>query len=80
MPEDDTEGPEKKITRLAIGLEGGFDPDSSKPKFEYIDHYSIVILPEFITIPWPNQDLPPQVCKYIYLSFLLSFNVIYFMY
>ncbi|KAJ8922243.1 hypothetical protein NQ315_004180 [Exocentrus adspersus] len=52
------DGPEKKITRLAIGVEGGFDPDSGKKRFEYEDFYSIVILPDFATIEWPNENLP----------------------
>ncbi|KOB76671.1 Ubiquitin carboxyl-terminal hydrolase [Operophtera brumata] len=36
------DGPEKKITRLAIGVEGGFDPTSGKPKFTYTDHYNLM--------------------------------------
>lgn len=56
-----TDGPEKKITRLAIGVEGGFDPESSRRKFEYTDHYNVVVFPGLETIPYPNQDLPLQV-------------------
>ncbi|XP_077288422.1 ubiquitin specific protease 5 isoform X2 [Arctopsyche grandis] len=63
LPEESSDGPEKKITRLAIGLEGGFAPDSAKPKFEYIDHHSVVLLPEFTSIPWPNSDLPVEVTE-----------------
>ncbi|XP_018573287.1 ubiquitin carboxyl-terminal hydrolase 5 [Anoplophora glabripennis] len=55
------DGPEKKITRLAIGVEGGFDPDSGKKRFEYEDIYSIVILPDFTSINWPNENLPEIV-------------------
>ncbi|XP_074038591.1 ubiquitin specific protease 5 isoform X1 [Leptinotarsa decemlineata] len=55
------DGPEKKITRLAIGVEGGFDPDSAKKKFEYEDLYSVVILPNFTSIQWPNNELPEIV-------------------
>jgi len=44
---------------LAIGLEGGFDP--SKKKFEIKETHQIVILPDFITIPWPSDNLPEKV-------------------
>ncbi|XP_013194321.1 ubiquitin carboxyl-terminal hydrolase 5 [Amyelois transitella] len=62
-PEHTGDGPEKKITRLAIGVEGGFDPDSGKPKFINVDHYNVVVLPGFHTYPWPNPDLPEVVKK-----------------
>lgn len=53
-----TDGPEKKITRLAIGVEGGFDPNENKRKFEYKDHLSIVVYPGAVKMPYPNIDLP----------------------
>lgn len=59
--EQQRDGPEKKITRLAIGVEGGFDPDSGKKKFEYEESYSIVMLPDFVRIPWPDTHLPEVV-------------------
>ncbi|XP_023941871.2 ubiquitin carboxyl-terminal hydrolase 5 isoform X2 [Bicyclus anynana] len=62
-PEQTGDGPEKKITRLAIGVEGGFDPDCGKPKFTYTDHYNVVVLPGFHTFPWPNDTLPEVVKK-----------------
>ncbi|XP_045773142.1 ubiquitin carboxyl-terminal hydrolase 5 isoform X2 [Maniola jurtina] len=62
-PEQTGDGPEKKITRLAIGVEGGFDPDCGKPKFTYTDHYNVVVLPGFHTFPWPNDALPDVVKK-----------------
>lgn len=52
------DGPEKKITRLAIGVEGGFDPDENKRKFEYKDHLSIVVFPSVVKMPYPNIDFP----------------------
>lgn len=55
------DGPEKKITRLAIGVEGGFDAESRRKKFEYEDVYNIVVLPNFVAIPWPNASLPEVV-------------------
>lgn len=53
-----TDGPEKKITRLAIGVEGGFDPNESKRKYEYKHHFNIVVFPDAGKIPYPNIDLP----------------------
>lgn len=63
MPESEQtgDGPEKKITRLAIGVEGGFDPACGKPKFTYTDHYNVVVLPGFHMFPWPNPALPEVV-------------------
>ncbi|XP_049873655.1 ubiquitin carboxyl-terminal hydrolase 5 [Pectinophora gossypiella] len=62
-PEKTGDGPEKKITRLAIGVEGGFDPDYGKTKYTYTDHYSVVVLPGFHTFPWPDTALPEVVRK-----------------
>lgn len=53
--------PEKKITRLAIGVEGGFDPNENKRKFETKDHLNVVVFPDVVKIPYPNIDLPLQV-------------------
>ncbi|XP_050315105.1 ubiquitin carboxyl-terminal hydrolase 5 isoform X2 [Anthonomus grandis grandis] len=55
------DGPEKKITRLAIGVEGGFDPGSGSKKFEFQDFYKIVVLPSFTSIDWPHDSLPEIV-------------------
>lgn len=60
-----TEGPEKKITRLAIGVEGGFDPNENKHKYEYKDHLSIVVFPNGVKVPYPNIDLPLLVSKLV---------------
>ncbi|CAG4971126.1 unnamed protein product [Colias eurytheme] len=62
-PEQTGDGPEKKITRLAIGVEGGFDPDCGKPKYTYTDHYNVVVLPGFQSYPWPNDALPEVIKK-----------------
>ncbi|KAK7065667.1 ubiquitin-specific protease ubp14, partial [Halocaridina rubra] len=56
-PEKEME-PEKKIARLAIGMEGGFNPDANKKKYEYEETKAVVILPNFDVIPLPNGDLP----------------------
>lgn len=53
------DGPEKKITRLAIGTTGGFMPDQQK--YTYHETYEIVILPNFTTIPYPSSGLPEQL-------------------
>ncbi|XP_055373009.1 ubiquitin carboxyl-terminal hydrolase 5 [Condylostylus longicornis] len=52
------DGPEKKITRLAIGVEGGFDPNIGKKKFEYKDFYNIIVFPEKKTYSYPDENLP----------------------
>lgn len=56
--EASTDGPEKKITRLAIGVDGGFDAEANKKKFEYKDHLNVVVFPDEVKIPYPNIDLP----------------------
>lgn len=53
--------PEKKIARLAIGVEGGFNPDANKKRYEYEEFNSVVVLPNFDVIPLPNPDLPELV-------------------
>lgn len=61
MPQEKTElEPEKKITRLAIGIEGGF-PMESTTKYEYEEKHSIAIFPGPIEIPLPHPNLPIQV-------------------
>ncbi|XP_029835830.1 ubiquitin carboxyl-terminal hydrolase 5 isoform X1 [Ixodes scapularis] len=47
-------------TRLAIGLEGGFDVAEGK-KYEYEYHNALTILPHFDVIPLPNPELPEKV-------------------
>lgn len=55
------EGPEKKITRLAIGVEGGFDADAGKDKYTYEEVYQVVVLPTHTTLPFPNAQLPAPI-------------------
>lgn len=55
----ENDGPEKKITRLAIGTADGFMPDQQK--YTYEESYEIVILPNFVKIPYPTTGLPDQV-------------------
>ncbi|KAK1261154.1 Ubiquitin carboxyl-terminal hydrolase 14 [Acorus gramineus] len=49
--------PLKKPTLLAIGLEGGFD----KQEPEYEETYSIVVLPDYVSLPFPSVELPEKV-------------------
>ncbi|XP_014477769.1 PREDICTED: ubiquitin carboxyl-terminal hydrolase 5 [Dinoponera quadriceps] len=58
-PAQQGDGPEKKITRLAIGTAGGFTPDQQK--YTYHETYQIVILPNFATLAYPSSDLPEQL-------------------
>ncbi|KAG5683961.1 hypothetical protein PVAND_013216 [Polypedilum vanderplanki] len=61
IPQNESEeGPEKKITRLAIGLEGGLQDNSSK-KYKYEDTYHIVVFPSQTKIAFPNENLPSIV-------------------
>lgn len=52
------ESSDTKPKRLAIGIEGGFDPDASSKEYRYEDTYSVVIMPTRQVIPLPNPDLP----------------------
>ncbi|KAL5737886.1 hypothetical protein ACOSP7_030647 [Xanthoceras sorbifolium] len=54
VPED---RPSKKPTLLAIGIEGGFD----NSEVEYEETHSIVILPDYVTLPFPSVELPEKV-------------------
>nr|CAG4643726.1 EOG090X0181 [Lepidurus arcticus] len=57
VDEKQEEGPEKKITRLAIGLEGGFPSEAAK-KYNYQEAYQLVVWPEKTEISLPCSDLP----------------------
>ncbi|KAH7546526.1 hypothetical protein FEM48_Zijuj01G0210100 [Ziziphus jujuba var. spinosa] len=74
-PED---RPSKKPTLLAIGvkcqhgIDGGFDNN----EIEYEDAYSIVILPGYVTLPFPSVELPEKV--FVSVSFFFFFfRIIY---
>ncbi|XP_057320588.1 ubiquitin carboxyl-terminal hydrolase 5 [Microplitis mediator] len=57
--EQAADGPAKKITRLAIGEPGGFNPNEKK----YIikESYKIVILPNFTSFDYPSDEIPPEI-------------------
>ncbi|UYV68713.1 USP5 [Cordylochernes scorpioides] len=48
-----------KPVKMAIGVAGGFS-DLEK-KYDYDEVHTIVILPELMTVPLPNVDLPENV-------------------
>lgn len=50
--------PEPKITRLAIGLDGGFKTKDDQTECEFENAYSIVVFPEKERISYPNNDIP----------------------
>lgn len=62
LEKEESEVPdEKKVTRLAIGIQGGFDADPLAKKFETRKNFSVVILPKLDIVPWPNDALPDKV-------------------
>ncbi|CAD5112680.1 DgyrCDS1901 [Dimorphilus gyrociliatus] len=46
----------KKVTRMAIGVEGGFDANTAQ--FEYEEKQTIVILPSWTVLEYPDENLP----------------------
>ncbi|KAI4333751.1 hypothetical protein L6164_018520 [Bauhinia variegata] len=54
VPED---RPSKKPTLLAIGVDGGFD--NNEPEHE--ETHSIIILPDYASLPFPSVELPEKV-------------------
>lgn len=42
---------------LLIGMDGGFD--NNEPEYE--ESYEIVILPDYVTLPYPSVELPEKV-------------------
>lgn len=52
--------PAKKPTRLALGVEGGFD-GGAEPEEEWEEQYEVVVLPSRAAVPYPNPDLPQKV-------------------
>ncbi|KAL6199239.1 hypothetical protein ACLB2K_029025 [Fragaria x ananassa] len=54
VPED---RPLKKPTLMAIGIDGGFDNN----ELEYEESHSIVVLPDYLSLPFPSVELPEKV-------------------
>jgi ubiquitin carboxyl-terminal hydrolase 5/13 len=61
--DQDQDVPKKKITKLAIGVDGGFNPDSPADEFEVQEMNAIVIVPGFVTIQLDDPDLPVIVSE-----------------
>ena len=61
IPAEKETEPDKKIARLAIGVEGGFNPDVGAKKYEYSTALSIVVFPSQQVINLPHNDLPELV-------------------
>ncbi|XP_077323229.1 ubiquitin carboxyl-terminal hydrolase 5 isoform X4 [Lithobates pipiens] len=53
--------PRKKPTRLAIGMEGGFD--MSDEQYEYDEEVKLVILPEFLEIQREELSAVPEMVR-----------------
>lgn len=68
----ESDGPEKKITRLAIGLEGGLQEDSKHKKYSYEDIYNIVVFPSQAKIPFPGDGIPTIVTESV--NAIISFD------
>lgn len=49
---------QEEVTRLAIGVPGGFVDEI---KYEYDTEYRVVVLPENVSVSYPNNDLPMVV-------------------
>lgn len=61
--QEDEAGPERKITRLAIGVKGGYNDGDTK-KYEYKDHYTIVVMPDIENkLFFPSNDFPLIVAQ-----------------
>ncbi|XP_050139938.1 ubiquitin carboxyl-terminal hydrolase 14-like [Malus sylvestris] len=54
VPED---RPLKKPTLMAIGVDGGFD--NNEPEYE--ETHNIVLLPDYVTLPFPSVEFPEKV-------------------
>ena len=52
--------PAKKPTKLALGVEGGFD-GGAEPEVEWAESHQIVVMPTKAAVPYPNADLPQKV-------------------
>ena len=53
-------------------MEGGFD--NNEPAYE--ETRSIVILPDYVTLPFPSVELPEKV-QLIFIVFLLFFTFLF---
>ena len=56
---DKPEAEKEAVTKLAIGVEGGFD--TGEEKFEYEKTNFLALMPDKILIPLPQQELPELI-------------------
>ncbi|CAG7723166.1 unnamed protein product [Allacma fusca] len=61
IPKPKIDGPEKKVTRFAIGVEGGFDANAGDFDVKTEEFYQLVVIPGFHTISLPCDSLPEIV-------------------
>ena len=46
----------EKVSRMAIGVPGGFNPDEKK--YEFVEENSVVLMPGFKSFPLDDPDIP----------------------
>ena len=46
----------EKVSRMAIGVPGGFNPDEKK--YEFSEENSVVLMPDFKSFPLGDPDIP----------------------
>lgn len=56
------------VSPQLTGVEGGFGDQEP----EYDDNFEIIILPDFISLPFPSVDLPEKVAVTLYASWRLN--------
>lgn len=64
------------IWLLFVGVDGGFD--NQEP--EYDETYSIVILPDFISFPFPSVELPEKVIFSLLFHDLVNYQRLIFVF
>lgn len=55
--------PHPKITKLAIGVDGGFNPDSEEAMYNTTETNTIVVYPSMEQIPLNHSDLPRKITE-----------------
>ena len=46
----------EKVSRMAIGVPGGFNPDEKK--FDFVEENAVVLMPGFKSFPLDDPDIP----------------------
>ena len=70
--------PEKKITRLAIGVEGGFQVEDPTNKYQYEEKNSIAIFPGPVKFSLPIPNLPKEVNMNLGNAIAIKLTIPYF--